>query len=269
MKIRITPHRIAVVFWFLKRPRLYPQLLRETKSAITRKRHPTLETSIEAESWCEERATTSEKAYDQLGINPGIEVKTKYANEYRSAYQLTESLSIDWGGEGHGELLYNIICHNSFERLAESGVAYGWSTLGILLAIKNNKRAHLHSIDMPYFRADERLVGCAVPDYLKNKWTLYPYADREGIPKVIRKLGTIDVFHYDSDKSYQGRLWAYEEIWGSLSHRGYLISDDVGDNLAFKEFSEKIKREPMIIEHYDNRRVKYVGLISKGEKEEG
>ena len=49
----------------------------------------------------------------------------------------------------------------------------------------------------------------------------------------------IDIAHYDSDKSYQGREFAYPIIWNALKPGGLFISDDIQDNMAFAHFVEE------------------------------
>jgi hypothetical protein len=73
-------------------------------------------------------------------------------------------------------------------------------------------------------------------------------ADRQGIPRALTQLdGTIDMCHYDSDKTYSGRRWAYSVLWTALRSGGLLISDDVGDNLAFREFSDALGVSPLVV----------------------
>ena len=69
MDLRITPHRIRILFWFLRRIRLYPQLMRELRSFIHRKAHPTLENCPEAEEWCKERHLSIDDAFASLFPN--------------------------------------------------------------------------------------------------------------------------------------------------------------------------------------------------------
>ena len=65
--------------------------------------------------------------------------------------------------------------------------------------------------------------------------------------------------HYDSDKSYTGRIFAYPLLWNALQKNGIFISDDIQDNIAFIEFCEQVNKKPIVIEHLG----KYVGLIKK------
>ena len=83
----------------------------------------------------------------------------------------------------------------------------------------------------------------------------------------IRTLKEIDLCHYDSDKTYKGRCWAYPILWKALRPGGYFISDDIEDNFAFREFVDKLGLEPIIVSSPEYRNddyyVKYAGVIKK------
>ena len=69
----------------------------------------------------------------------------------------------------------------------------------------------------------------------------------------------IDLCHYDSDKSWWGRHYAYPILWKSLNSKGLFISDDIQDNLYFPEFVKKNSLNFAVVE-FDG---KFVGLIRK------
>jgi hypothetical protein len=96
----------------------------------------------------------------------------------------------------------------------------------------------LVSVDMPYPKENkEDFVGIAVPAEWRREWTLIREPDRNGLKKAIKRLGgTIDLCHYDSDKSYPGRMFAYPILWDALRPGGVFISDDIQDNFAFRDF---------------------------------
>jgi hypothetical protein len=56
-----------------------------------------------------------------------------------------------------------------------------------------------------------------------------------------------------------GRMWASPLLWNALKDGGFFVSDDINDNLAFKDFCESVDRKPVIVEHLG----KYVGVIVK------
>jgi hypothetical protein len=113
---------------------------------------------------------------------------------------------------------------------------------------------------MPYPKLNnDAHVGCIVPDALRSRWTLLRYADREGLPRALRLLGTLDLCHYDSDKRYRSRMWAYPLLWQALRPGGLLLSDDIGDNIAFRDFCLQVRLDPVVI----GIAGKYVGALVK------
>ena len=91
---------------------------------------------------------------------------------------------------------------------------------------------------MPYPKMDnEDYVGIVIPSFLKEYWHLIRKPDRKGIISGLKMFDQpIDLCHYDSDKSYYGRSYAYPLLWNSLKEGGIFISDDIQDNFAFKDF---------------------------------
>ena len=164
------------------------------------------------------------------------------------------------GGPGDVDLLYWCAEHLRATRVIETGVAYGFSSLAILLSLQKRKEAKLISTDMTYYLLNnEKYVGCVVPEAIRSKWCLLRAADRQTLPKALKILEIIDLCHYDSDKSYDGRMWAYKILWEALRTGGFFISDDIGDNTAFKEFSKIVENKPIIIKKIKN----YAGVIVK------
>lgn len=164
------------------------------------------------------------------------------------------------GGAADLDLLYTLCTASGATSVLETGVAFGWSSMAILSAITQHPGAHLTSIDLPYPRQNTRsLVGMAVPDDLRQDWTLLRGADRENIPAAIRKRGPFDLVHYDSDKSYRGRKWAYPVLWDAVRPGGVLMSDDIGDNMGFLDFCEDIGQEAAVVKSGN----KFVGCLRK------
>ena len=169
-------------------------------------------------------------------------------NEYRGS----------WSASAF-RMLYDLSCMIRAEKVLETGVAAGWSSLAFLAALQ---RTHgtLVSIDLPYVgRSDLAQIGMAVPLELRANWKLYIEPDRSGIPKAISELGELDIVHYDSDKSYLGRKWAYPRLWKAVRPGGLFISDDITDNIAFVEFATEVDVDPIIVLEDD----RYVGIIKK------
>lgn len=175
-----------------------------------------------------------------------------------SGNKIISDLPIIMGGAGGIDIIFALVKIFKPKKCIETGVAAGWSSLAILKGIESTPNADLISVDMPYPKMNnENHVGCVVPESLRQKWTLIREPDRNGLEKAIKLAGNVDFCHYDSDKSYTGRLWAYRLIWKHLNDGGIMISDDIQDNIAFKKFCDEVNKEPFIIE--DNNR--FIGII--------
>jgi predicted O-methyltransferase YrrM len=167
---------------------------------------------------------------------------------------------MDLGGGGHSPLLYFFTRHLNPDIVIETGVAAGWSSQAILTALKDNQSGgHLYSSDFPYFRYKnpEKLVGYVVDDSLKNNWSLFIDGDQNNLPKIVEQVHQpVALFHYDSDKSIEGRNFAYNLLSNKLSKNAVVIFDDIQDNLHFKNFVEKQNMPYKVFEF----KGKYIGL---------
>lgn len=251
--------KIKTAIWFLKNPKYFSQIFQVLK----RKKNMALESTIaESTEWCRKSAVPLADALKKItGSDSYQEMHVLFPEEMFVARDVVENSPVKMGGEGAVSLIYHLVKAAAPKKIIETGVAYGWSSFAILLAIKDDREAKLISNDMPYINmGNEDYVGCVVPAALRDKWELQRQPDVNGIPQALRKFdGEIDFCHYDSDKSYTGRNWATPILWTALKEGGLFISDDINDNIAFKHFCESVNRTPVIIEHLD----KYVGIIKK------
>lgn len=251
--------KIKTIWWFIKNPKYISQINQVRK----RKKNELKEnTASESVDWCNSIKISQEEALNRLSeSNDLTDLSELFPKVIQKAKEMEAKAPVQMGGEGATSFLYNIIKNNKYERIIETGVAYGWSSLAILLAIKDTIESKLISNDMPYIKMNnEDSVGCVVPDELKDKWDLQRNADVNGIPKALNKFNhKIDCCHYDSDKSYTGRMFAYPLLWEALEKGGLFISDDIQDNVAFKDFFDDKNVETIVIEHDS----KFVGIVQK------
>lgn len=250
--------KIKTLVWFAVRPKYWIQTWGILVRSFNRAKEESRE---EAGQWAEQMKVTEMEAVEKLFSGQTVKnPKEVYPDVFKKAHEVTERVPVTMGGAGNLNMLYSMALQLKPLSAIETGVAYGWSSLTILLAIaKNNGK--LISIDMPYVKMNnEDFVGCAVPDDLKQNWKLIREADRTGLKKAIQAFrGKINLCHYDSDKSYAGRMWAYPKLWKSLEPGGIFISDDIGDNTAFREFSEQVNVEPIVVK--DGHR--FIGILKK------
>ncbi|HET9337237.1 MAG TPA: class I SAM-dependent methyltransferase [Sphingomicrobium sp.] len=225
--------------WFAQRPSFWPHALalvgRKLNNADRHER-----CRPEAAAWAADRAVTAEEALRRAGLfdpadGPFPSVPQELLAE---AQDRARAAKVAMGGPADLDLLYASVILARPQCMVETGVAYGWSSLVILAAMERNGTGRLVSVDMPYVkRGNDPWVGIVVPEELRHRWTLIREPDRNGIDRAIAACGgTIDLAHYDSDKSYAGRSYGYPRLWKALRAGGTFISDDIQDNFGFRDF---------------------------------
>lgn len=259
-------NRVRMLLWFLQRPSLYPHVMYLALKKLSRASSVKNNTRQEAMQWCGERCVDSSTAIKRLTGFPAPEpIERLFPDVFSIAAGRANECPTTMGGPGDLDLLYSVAEHLGAVHVIETGVAYGWSSLAILLSLKNRVGSRLISADMPIPNGNsEQYVGCVVPPEMRSHWSLLRWADRQALPKALKELGAIELCHYDSDKSYEGRMWAYPVLWKALKQDGVFISDDIGDNVAFREFSEAVACEPLIVRKGDtDLSTKYIGVLVK------
>ncbi len=244
--------KVETLSWYARRPQLYREFIRRVagfRVSSTRQAERDERLRREVRSWCEGVLVDASKALGALGIDPNIPtVAELFPNEWGYAERSVAACPFKMGGPADVDLLFHLTRSLPAETVVETGVANGWSSLAILLALNERGNGRLVSIDMPYAKnPHDQWVGCAVPAYARTRWELIRLPDRDALPRKLEELGTIDMFHYDSDKSYRGRRFGYEQAWAHLRPNGLLVSDDIEDNFAFRDFAESVGLPPVVV----------------------
>ncbi len=172
-----------------------------------------------------------------------------------------QKLNLKLGGGANLLLLYFLVRKIKPKIVIETGVAAGFSSLSILTAMKKNNYGCLYSSDFPYFRIKnpEKYIGYIIDEKFKN-WKLFIEGDDLNLPIILNQIeGKIDIFHYDSDKTFSGKKNTYELIKPYLGNKSLLIFDDIQDDGFFKVFVEKFDFNYKIFKS----KGKYIGLASK------
>jgi predicted O-methyltransferase YrrM len=212
------------------------------------------DTSIEATQWAKIHVKHSTEEFcKSIDLLLYDEVKSDIDLIEKEARQKLSKLNISLGGGGNFILLYFFIRKFKLVNIVETGVAAGWSSLAILKALEKNGNGHLYSSDFPYFRLEnpEKYIGYLAKDEkTKNNWFLDIRGDDKALPEIIKQIDNknIDLFHYDSDKSYSGRSNALKLIGSKLGSKTIIIFDDIQNNLHFKDYIEKNKLNFHVIE---------------------
>jgi len=145
--------------------------------------------------------------------------------------------------------------------VVETGVAAGWSSLAILSALDKNEHGELYSSDFPYFRLyrPEQFIGVLVPSNFRKRWFLDIRGDRIAIPNILQKIPKVDIFHYDSDKSFSGKSFALERLNKALSQKSVIVFDDIQDDTFFRDLTKTIEQNYFLVFKFEG---KYLGLYS-------
>lgn len=252
--------KIQTAIWFLKRPQLYKHVWRTACGRLIKRRHTVAPTDVEYESWCRDVADSIAVALGKLGFeNEVLNPRDIYKDVFDEAEARVKASGVSMGGAASLSLIHSLCHYLKPSVVLETGVAFGWSSLSVLCAIPFD--AILYSGDLAYPRRDaEDCVGHAVPEHLRENWRLYKIPDRDFLPKMKSRGIRCQIAHYDSDKSYAGRLYGYQAMWDLLDSGGLLISDDIDRNRAMKDFADSRECELVVVDEPGGR---LTGIIRK------
>ena len=126
----------------------------------------------------------------------------------------------------------------------------------------------MYSSDFPYFRIKdpEKYIGIVVEENLKKNWNLFIDGDENSLPKIFKKVKNIDIFSYDSDKTYLARSKTLTKVSKFLSENSVIIMDDIQDNSFFYDYIKENNISNWKVFEFHN---KYLGIIGKLVKLEG
>jgi predicted O-methyltransferase YrrM len=135
--------------------------------------------------------------------------------------------------------------------VVETGVANGFSSASILQALEDNGMGELYSIDLHYREGVTipvgKELGWVIPEHLKHRWCLVLGESFKVLPRLLKKLGKVDIFLHDSRHTYRTMMKEYRIVWPYLREGGLLLSDDVEFNDAFLDFCAKVACVPVVV----------------------
>jgi predicted O-methyltransferase YrrM len=147
------------------------------------------------------------------------------------------------------------------EKVVETGVAYGLSSMYILQALFENKKGTLYSIDSVFSPwQSKEMIGSAIPSHLYDNWRLVFGSSSEKLKDTLSSLGSLDIFFHDSLHTYKNMKFEFETAWPFVNKDGFLISDDISGNNAFQDFYSKISLKPFILPQNEKS---FLGILKK------
>jgi predicted O-methyltransferase YrrM len=220
------------------------------------------DSSTEAKIWAKQNVKQSTEEFCRSIDTPLYDKISLEINEIRKeAKEKLSKLDVSLGGGGNYALLFFLIQKFNLINVVETGVAAGWTSLAILRAFKKNKKGFLYSSDFPYFRLKNpaQYIGyLAHNEENRENWYLDIRGDDVALPKIIHRMkdDTIDLIHYDSDKTYSGRSNAMKTLNKKINSNTIIIFDDIQDNLHFRDFVKN--KENFYVLEFEK---KYIGIV--------
>jgi predicted O-methyltransferase YrrM len=255
-------HKIRSTVFYLKSPRYWSHFIQRARKYVQPNRDTT-DWQAKATGWAQVRARPLAEILYRFGLANSEKDPIPRMDPLllRDAERRAAQSGCKMGGPGYIDLIYAVTRLTKASAAIETGVAYGWSSLAFLAAMAEADHGRLVSVDRPYPGAgNEPFVGIAVPDKFRARWKLVREPDRNGLRKAVTQFPDgIDIAHYDSDKSYQGRQFGYPLLWNALKPGGLFISDDIQDNMAFADFVEERGLRHAITKANG----KYIGIAAK------
>ncbi|NDF35906.1 MAG: class I SAM-dependent methyltransferase [Nitrosopumilaceae archaeon] len=123
--------------------------------------------------------------------------------------------------DNSGLFLY-ILCKTiKPEKIIETGVAYGLSSMYILQALKENNKGILYSIDSIFSPwQSKEMIGRVIPDELKIRWEFVFGSSSEKLKNILSQLNEIDIFFHDSLHTYKNMMFEFETAWPFITKNG-------------------------------------------------
>lgn len=163
-------------------------------------------------------------------------------------------------GEWDCEALYYLVRALQPRVVVETGVCYGASSSYILEALTCNGHGTLHSIDLGN-TPEEPSNDFFVHPAHRHRWNLIIGDSKIELPRLLQRLGQIDLFHHDSLHTYEHMMWEYEQAFAHLNPAGALSSDDVNIILSL---SQPFQNSPFTdfcrTHHWDGTTARNFGL---------
>ena len=218
----------------------------------------------ELDKWLKENAADLEPHLIKIDSALWDEAQNFYKEFDQRAKEKLKEIPFAMGGGGHYPLLYFLVRRLKPGVVVETGVSSGFSTQAILKAMQINGSGKLYSSDFPLFRVKdpEKYIGVLVDEELKKDWKLFIEGDRISLPKICSEIDHIDIFHYDSDKSYKGREFALKTIGPKMDKKSLIIFDDIHNNSHFYDYVRENNITNYKVFFFINKYVGFIGELS-------
>jgi len=196
--------------------------------------------------------------HQALGVPMPCHATAEFAARWRLAVGAVRAKGIDVGpmsfhgyNDGDAALVRAVWClvhHLRPAYVVETGVAHGFTSRFILEALNWNNDGELFSIDLPPLDSEmKKLIGIAVDESLRERWTLIEGSSRRFLPDLLKELGGIDLFVHDSRHTERNVRFELDQAWKYLRPGGALVVDDIDSNWGFESFRKAHPGHPTFV----------------------
>jgi Methyltransferase domain len=152
------------------------------------------------------------------------------------------------GDAGLARAVWCLTRHLRPRNVVETGVLHGVTSRFILEALERNGIGHLWSIDLPPMEPvwqDE--IGIAVGDRLRPRWSYIRGTSKRHLPRLLSKLGQIDIFVHDSLHSEQNVRFEVDRAFAAVRPGGAIVVDDIDANWGFRTFTQAFSNHQSMV----------------------
>ena len=117
---------------------------------------------------------------------------------------------------------------------------------------------------MPYVRYENsnKIIGYVVDEFFYKNWSLHTSGDSTNLKLILNEISHIDIFHYDSDKTYLGTKSTYHAIKSLLKDDSILVFDDLKDHTFFYDLIKTKTINNWGIYSYKGNYIGYIGKLN-------
>jgi hypothetical protein len=197
-----------------------------------------------------------EQLHERLGV-ARCEEEGAFAEAWSALESRVGELHVEShdGDRAFGRALWCVVRHLRAERVAETGVARGVSSRIVLEALKCKPGTGLWSVDLPLLSHDwAALLGTAITPELRDRWTYVRGPSKRVLPRLLRRIGPIDLFVQDSRGTTATAGFEFRAAWEGLRPGGVLIANSVERSPAFGEFSDAVAPSLTVVARFTRKR---------------
>jgi len=152
------------------------------------------------------------------------------------------------GDAGFVRAVWCLTRHLRPKNVVETGVARGVTSRFVLEALDRNRTGRLSSIDLPPIeRFLQSQIGMAVGGRFADRWSYMKGSSRLLLPKLLSRLGEIDLFIHDSMHSEHNVRFEMDRALVYVRRGGAIVVDDIDASWGFRSFTERFPAHPSMI----------------------